>query len=74
MKSTNPRFDRLVARHYPAVFHLAAKFAKSPADAVALTRRAFERAARRLARTRSTDEINFLLLTSLSKAANPKAA
>jgi hypothetical protein len=38
-----------------------------------LTRRTFERAAQQLPRFRSEDEINFLLLTSLSAAA-PKAA
>lgn len=73
MKTTNPRFNRLVARYYPAVFHLAATFSNSPAEAVALTRRTFERAAQQLPRFRSEDEINFLLLTSLSAAA-PKAA
>lgn len=74
MKSTNPRFNRLVARYYPAVFHLAATFSQSPAEAVALTRRAFERAARQLPRFRSEDEIHFLLLTSLTGAATPEAA
>jgi DNA-directed RNA polymerase specialized sigma24 family protein len=74
MKTTNPRFNRLVARYYPAVFRLAAKFAQSPAEAVALTRRTFERAAQQLPRFRSEDEINFLLLTSLSGAAAAKAA
>ena len=50
-----------------------ATFSKSPAEAVALTRRTFERAALQLPRFRSEDEISFLLLTSLS-AATPKAA
>ncbi|MDP9291944.1 MAG: hypothetical protein M3O82_06240, partial [Verrucomicrobiota bacterium] len=66
MKTTNPRFNRLVARYYPAVFHLAAKLAPSPAEAIALTRRTFERVAPQLPRFRSADEINFLLLTSLT--------
>jgi DNA-directed RNA polymerase specialized sigma24 family protein len=74
MKTTTPRLNRLVARYYPAVFHLAAKLSNSPAEALALTRLAFERAARQLPRFRSEDEINFLLLTSLSGAATPKAA
>lgn len=67
MKTTSPRFNRLVARYYPAVFHLAATYSKSPADALALTRRTFERVARHLPRFRSEDEINFLLLTSLTR-------
>lgn len=74
MKTTDPRFNRLVARYYPAVFHLAATFSRSPAEAVALTRRTFERAAGQIPRFRSADEINFLLLTSLSPASAPKAA
>jgi DNA-directed RNA polymerase specialized sigma24 family protein len=73
MKTTNPRFNRLVARYYPAVFHLAAAFSKSPAEAVALTRRTFERAAQQLPRFRSADEVTFLLLTSLGAIAAPKA-
>jgi len=73
MKTNNPRFNRLVTRYYPAVFHLAATFSKSPTEAVALTRRTFERAARQLPRFRSEDENNFLLVTSLS-AGTPKAA
>jgi DNA-directed RNA polymerase specialized sigma24 family protein len=74
MKTMNPRFNRLVARYYPAVFHLAATFSKSPAEAVALTRRTFERAADQLPRFRSEDEIHFLLLTSLTGAATPETA
>lgn len=71
MKTKPSRFDRLVARHYPAIFHLAVRLSASPMEAVALTRRAFERAARELPRFRSADEIAFLLLTSLSGAAKP---
>ncbi len=66
--NTKTRFNRLVARYYPAVFQLAARFATSPTEAANLTRRTFERAARQLPRFRSADEINFLLLTSLSAA------
>ena len=39
-----------------------------------LARRTFERAAQQLPRFRSEDEINFLLLTSLTGAATPEAA
>jgi DNA-directed RNA polymerase specialized sigma24 family protein len=74
MKTNSPRFNHLVARHYPAVFRLAAKLTRSPAEAVALTRRAFERAARQLPRFRSADEIRFLLLTSLSGTATARSA
>ncbi len=74
MNATHSRFDRLVASYYPAVFRLAVKFSRSPEEALLLTRRAFERAARQLPRFRSVDEIHFLLLTSLTGAAAPKAA
>ena len=74
MTTTNLRFNRLVARYYPAVFHLAATCSPSPAEAAALTRRTFERAARQPPRFRSADEISFLLLTSLGAITAPKPA
>jgi DNA-directed RNA polymerase specialized sigma24 family protein len=74
MNANSSRYDRLVASYYPAVFQLAVKFSRSPAEAVTLTRHAFERAARQLPRFRSADEVNFLLLTSLTTASAPKAA
>ena len=73
MNTNDLRYNRLVARYYPAVFQLAARFAPSPAEAVSLTRRAFERAAQQLPRFHSADEVNFLLLTSLSAASAAKA-
>lgn len=74
MKTNSPRFNHLVARYYPVVFHLAAKATPSPAEALALTRRAFDRAARQLPRFRSADGIRFLLLTSLTGAAISRGA
>jgi DNA-directed RNA polymerase specialized sigma24 family protein len=38
MKTKNSRFDRLVARYYPAVYSFAARLTDDPRDAVALTR------------------------------------
>ena len=69
MKTSTVGMNRLIARYYPAVFQLAAKFSKSPAEATLLTRRTFERAANELPRFRSADEVSFLLLTSLGKEA-----
>ena len=74
MKTTHSRFNRLVALYYPAVYRLAAKFSASPVEAAALTRRTFERAARQLPRFRAPDEIQFLLLAALTRAATPNAA
>ncbi|MFN0128128.1 MAG: sigma factor [Verrucomicrobiales bacterium] len=74
MKTNSPRFNHLVARYYPEVFRLAAKVTPSPAEALALTRRTFERAARQLPRFRAADEIRFLLLTSLTGAATAESA
>jgi len=69
MKTQQKRFDRLVASYYPAIFQLAAKFSVSQMDAVALTRRTFERAAKTLPRFRRADEIEFLLLASMTNEA-----
>lgn len=68
--STSSRFNRLVARYFPAVYQLAAKVSTSPIGAGTLPRRTFERAARQLVRFRASDEIQFLLLSALNSEAN----
>ena len=40
------RFDRLVARYYPAVYSFAARLTDDPREAMALTRRIQQRAQR----------------------------
>ncbi len=41
MKTKSSRFDSLVARYYPAVYHFASRLTDDPRDAIALTRNAF---------------------------------
>ena len=66
-------FERLVAVHYPAVYHLAANLCATPGGALALTHRTFEHARTRLARLRAQAEIQFQLLASLAKEASALA-
>jgi DNA-directed RNA polymerase specialized sigma24 family protein len=44
MKTKSSRFDRLVARYYPAVFRFATRLTDDPREAIALTRDAFNSA------------------------------
>ena len=38
MKTKSSRFDRLVARYYPAVYSFASRLTDDPREAIALTR------------------------------------
>ena len=44
MNTRTSRFDRLVARYYPAVYSFASRLTDDPREAIALTRRAFNSA------------------------------
>jgi DNA-directed RNA polymerase specialized sigma24 family protein len=44
MKTKSSRFDRLVARYYPAVYSLASRLTDDPREAIVLTRDAFNSA------------------------------
>jgi len=44
MKTKTSRFDRLVARYYPAVYSFASRLTDDPREAIALTRGAFNSA------------------------------
>ena len=50
MKTKSSRFDRLVARYYPAVYSFAARLTDDPREAVALTREAFNSARQAIAK------------------------
>ena len=41
MKTKSSRFDRLVARYYPAVYSFASRLTDDPREAIALTRDSF---------------------------------
>ena len=68
MKKENSRFDRLVARYYPAVFSFAARLTDDPHDAVALTRQAFNGARKQLRRMRSQTAIATVLIAAVLRA------
>jgi len=44
------KFDRLVARYYPAVYSFATRLTDDPREALALTRQAFDGARKQLQR------------------------
>ena len=55
MKTKSSRFDRLVARYYPAVYSFAARLTDDPREAVALTREAFNGARKQLQSIRESN-------------------
>ncbi len=65
MKTKSTRFDRLVARYYPAVYSFAARFTDDPREAVALTREAFNSARKPLQRTRNQTAIATVLISAV---------
>lgn len=68
MKTKNSRFDRLVARYYPAVYSFAARLTDDPREAVALTREAFNGARRQLQSIRSQTAIATILIAAVLRA------
>jgi DNA-directed RNA polymerase specialized sigma24 family protein len=64
----NSRFDSLVARYYPAVYSFAAQLTDDPRDAIALTRKAFVTAHKRLRNLRDHSAVVATLLTSVLRA------
>jgi DNA-directed RNA polymerase specialized sigma24 family protein len=68
MKTKNSRFDRLVARYYPAVYSFASRLTDDPREAVALTREAFNGARKQLQRMRSQTAIATVLVAAVLRA------
>jgi DNA-directed RNA polymerase specialized sigma24 family protein len=68
MKTKSSRFDRLVARYYPAVYSFAAKLTDDPRDAVALTRQAFNSARKPLQRRQNQTAIATVLVSAVLRA------
>jgi DNA-directed RNA polymerase specialized sigma24 family protein len=68
MNTKTSRFDRLVARYYPAVYNFAARFTDDPRDAVALTRQAFNGARKQLQKMRSQTAIATVLMAAVLRA------
>lgn len=68
MKTKSSRFDRLVARYYPAVYGFAARFTDDPREAVALTRQAFNGARKQLQTLHSQTAIAAVLISGVVRA------
>lgn len=68
MKTKSSRFDRLVARYYPAVYSFAARFTDDPREAVALTRQAFNSARKQLQRLYNQTAIATVLISAVLRA------
>ena len=68
MKTKSSRFDRLVARYYPAVYGFAAKLTDDPRDAVALTRHAFNSSRRKLQSIGNQPAIATVLIAAVLRA------
>lgn len=68
MKRKSLRFDRLVARYYPAVYSFAARFTDNPRDAIALTRGAFNNARKEAEKLRNPTAIALVLISAVIRA------
>jgi DNA-directed RNA polymerase specialized sigma24 family protein len=68
MKKENSRFDRLVARYYPAVYSFATRLTDDPREAVALTRQAFDSAHKQLSKVRNQTAIATVLIAAVLRA------
>jgi len=68
MKMKNSRFDRLVARYYPAVYSFAVRLTDDPREAVALTREAFNGARKQLRSIRNQTAIATVLVSAVLRA------
>jgi DNA-directed RNA polymerase specialized sigma24 family protein len=68
MKTKDSRFDRLVARYYPAVYSFAARLTDDPREAVALTREAFNGARKQLQSVRNQTAIATVLVSAVVRA------
>jgi len=68
MNVKSSRFDRLVARYYPAVYSFAARLTDDPREAVALTREAFNGARKQLRNRRNQTAIATVLVSAVLRA------
>lgn len=69
MKTKSSRFDRLVARYYPAVYSFAARFTDDPREAIALTRGAFNNARKEAENLRNPTAIALVLISAVIRTA-----
>ena len=68
MKAKTSRFDKLVARYYPAVYSFASRFTDDPREAVALTRHAFKNTQKQLQNRRDENALATILISAVIRA------
>jgi DNA-directed RNA polymerase specialized sigma24 family protein len=68
MKAKSSRFDRLVARYYPAVYSFASRLTDDPRQAVALTHDAFTSMRKQLQRRRNEEALATILISAVIRA------
>ena len=68
MNKKSARFDRLVARYYPAVYSFASRLTDDPREAVSLTGEAFNGAEKQLRTIRNQTAIATVLIAAVLRA------
>jgi len=68
MKAKSSRFDRLVARYYPAVYSFASRLTDDPREAVMLTRDAFNSTREQLTNRRDKTALGSILILAVIRA------
>ena len=68
MKAKSSRFDRLVARYYPAVYSFASRLTDDPREAVTLTRDAFNSTREQLTNHRNKTALASILILAVIRA------
>jgi hypothetical protein len=68
MKTKSSRFDRLVARYYPAVYSFATRLTDDPRETIALTRDAFNSARKQSENLRNQNAIATVLIFAVIRA------
>jgi DNA-directed RNA polymerase specialized sigma24 family protein len=68
MKAKRSRFDRLVARYYPAVYSFASRLTDDPREAVLLTHDAFNSTRKQLRSRRNEVALVIILLNAVVRA------
>ena len=68
IKAKSSRFDRLVARYYPAVYSFASRLTDDPREAVVLTRDAFKSTRKQLRNRRDEVTLASILISAVIRA------
>jgi len=68
MKVKSSRFDRLIARYYPAVYNLASRLTDDPREAVVLTHHAFESTRKQRRNRRDEGALGSILISAVIRA------